>query len=60
MNGLVQSRKFWLTIAALVVVGTLAALGKIPADQVGYQVVALVGLLTLAIAHEDHGKGSPP
>ena len=60
MKGLLHSRKFMLTAIAVVMPTVLVALEKLSAGEYVATVSGLVGVLVLAIAHEDAGTKRPP
>lgn len=60
LMSLATSRKVIVTLAALIACVVLVALGKLETSQFVTVLAALTGVLTAAIALEDHGKNQPP
>jgi len=56
IRALLQSRKFFVTGAAVTVCAVLAVMGKLPLDEFIKAVTQLAAVLTAAIAFEDYGK----
>lgn len=56
LASLLQSRKFWLGVLAVVLASLMLARGEITADRWVDAVIALAGIIILAIAAEDSAE----
>ena len=56
LSALLQSRKFWTLVTALVTVGGGVATGQMPYDQAALAAVGALSAYTLGTSIEAHGQ----